>query len=311
MAASHRQPSLARALARLFRALIVAAAIAYGALLAFLYFDQRVLIFPGILAHGTAFAAIHPPTGDGRIVTLTAGRYGTVAGYWAPPVRDARPAGRTILFFYGNANCISSCWDMLARLRALGCSVMLVEYPGFGISTGVASDRGCYAAADAAYDYATQVRDVPSSRIISAGWSLGTSAAIHLAATRPVGALMTFSAFTSMAEMASHRYPIVPDFIISRLLKYPFPNQAEIAKVHCPTLIAHGALDEYVPPLMASRLAASDRGPVTRILVDGVGHNDILVDGGPALWKPVRAWIDGLPAPHPLRTGSNGRAAAG
>lgn len=174
---------------------------------------------------------------------------------------------------------------------------MFVDYPGYGMSGGSASDRGCYEASDAAYEYLTQQRRIDADRIVSAGWSLGSAVAIHLAAHRSVAGLMTFSAFTSMSIMAAHQYPIVPEFLIKRMLKYRFPSQETISDVRCPTLIAHGALDSLVPKSMSESLAKADNGPVTRVIIDNVGHNNILQEGGRPLYDSISGWLARLPKP--------------
>jgi uncharacterized protein len=283
-----------RAIYKLLFQLVAAVIGMYGLLLVYLYANQRTLIFPGSLLRGTSTSTITPPNSNGEIVSLQTPSGVSLTGYLAPSAGVVHPTGKTILFLYGNGSTINTSWYIVDHFINLGCDVMMVDYPGYGASGGSASDIGCYEAAGAAYDYLTTVKKTPTSRIIVAGWSLGSSVAIHLAAHHPVAGLMTFSAFTTMADMANRQYPIVPECIINILLKYKFPSLRTIAQVHCPTLIAHGANDDFVPPAMAEKLASADKGPVTRIVVPNVGHNDILSDGGPGLYDGIGKWVEGL-----------------
>ena len=65
--------------------------------------------------------------------------------------------------------------------------------------------------------------------------------------------------------------------------------------MQCPSFIAHGASDTFIPPFMSDQLAAAAAGPVTRVVVPNVGHNDILLSGGPPLYDPLAKWIAHLP----------------
>jgi pimeloyl-ACP methyl ester carboxylesterase len=218
-----------------------------------------------------------------------------LTGYYTPSDSHNNPQKQTILFFYGNGSCANDCWDIVREFQSMGCSVMLVDYPGFGMSKGKASDTGCYDAAEAAYKYLTHTRGISDEKIIIAGWSLGSSVAIHLASQHVCAGLMTFSAFTNMTEMASHEYPVVPEWISSILLKYRFPSIEMISHVRCPTLIAHGSLDRYVPTYMADKLAAADHGQVTRVTVAGAGHNDILSNKNAKLYREIAVWLGRIP----------------
>ncbi|HEY3330656.1 MAG TPA: alpha/beta hydrolase [Capsulimonadaceae bacterium] len=282
--------SLKRRIRRVFALLCCS----YLALLVFLYVNQRALIFPGSSTQGTTEAQMAATESGAAMVSLRTASGVAVKGYWVGPQATAHPNGRTVLFFYGNGNCMNWCQDTVDRFRSMGCSVMLIDYPGYGLSGGNASDTGCYEAADAAYDYLTQLKCVVPSQIVVAGWSLGSAVAIHLASHRAVGGLVTFSAFTSMAEMASREYPIVPAPVINILLKYRFPSRDAISRVNCPVFIAHGALDRFVPPQMSSTLAAAARGPVTRMSVARPGHNDILSVGGDSMYGAIERWMKAL-----------------
>ena len=267
----------------------------YSLFLCVLYLNQRILIFPGLTTQGTAGGSIQPLDHDGTLVWLRTSTNVPIASYLASPLPLVIPTGKTVLFFYGNGCCLNSCWYILDHFRSLGCSVMMVDYPGYGMSRGVATEDGCYDAAEAAYKYLTTVRRTQGNHIVVAGWSLGSAVAIHLAAHEPVAGLIAFSAFTNMKAMANHEYSIVPEVVCALLLKYRFPSVNTMEHVRCPTFLAQGALDTFVPPIMLGKLAAADHGVVTRVIVPGVGHNDILSDGGPALYSRLRLWILSLP----------------
>jgi fermentation-respiration switch protein FrsA (DUF1100 family) len=255
---------------------------------------QTRLIFPGQATQGQASSVVMPPAGTERLTLRTADGVPIVALFGpalAPdgrPVRDAaqRP---TLLYFYGNGDCLNDCLPEFTAFRRLGVNVLIPDYAGYGMSGGSAGETACYATADAAYASLLTRRDLDPKRIVAAGWSLGSAVAIDLAARKPIRGLVAFSAFSSMTDMARRQYPFVP---VSLLLRHRFENRQKLARIACPVLLAHGTRDTFVPFAMRDCLAAAARGLVTRVDVPGAHHGDIFAIGGPRLMRRVGAFLD-------------------
>jgi uncharacterized protein len=260
-----------------------------------MFFLQNYFIFPGASSQGTAegrvspgknYELLHLKAADGTDIGAIFGK-ATDEHFSQRADYAQRP---TILFFYGNGQCIAYSMDFFAEFRAHGFNVIIPDYEGYGMSGGKPSEAGCYAAADAAYDYLLARGDVRTDRFVAFGWSLGGAAAIDLAHRRPVAGLITFSAFTSLQDVARVHYPWLPT---SLLLRYKFDNLQKIQDIACPILIVHGAMDSIVPPEMSDRLAAvagksaSPPANVTHVLVPGAGHNDLFDVGGDALMQQL------------------------
>ena len=100
---------------------------------------------------------------------------------WCP-----RPGARgAVLYCHGNAGDLTDRIDPVATvLGELDESVLVFGYPGFGRSGGRPSEPGCYAAADAGYDWPV-ANACPADRITVVGVSLGGGVAVDLAARRP------------------------------------------------------------------------------------------------------------------------------
>src|SRR6185503_8795814 len=113
-------------------------------------------------------------------------------------------------------------------------------------------EKGVYATAEAAYAHLMSRDDVDKNKIIVGGWSLGAAAALELASKHRVAGVMTFSAFTSMGEMARRVMPILPT---SLLLRHHFENEKKIRQLDLPMLIVHGRRDSIIPFDMSRRLA--------------------------------------------------------
>jgi fermentation-respiration switch protein FrsA (DUF1100 family) len=261
-----------------------------------LYLMQTALIFPGRESQGQAWAQVTPPPGTELATLTTAGGDRTVAlfgralGPDGAPLDDA-PSRPTILYFYGNGDSLKNTSSyMFGALRRLGANVCVPEYVGYGMSTGDAGEKGCYASADAAYEYLLTRADVDRSKIVAMGWSLGAAVAVDLASRRPVAGLAMFSAFTSMADMAREVYPFIPG--ASLILRHRFESLSKIARVTCPVIVGHGTSDQMIPFSMGEQLAAAAKAPVTFLAVEGAEHADIFSVGETQIFPAVRRLVD-------------------
>jgi pimeloyl-ACP methyl ester carboxylesterase len=232
---------------------------------------QEQGIFPGHWSQGHPVARFNAPYGT-ELLEFTTRSGETAAALHAAATDHAgnilpdaahRPS---MLFCYGNDMYLSMSVPIVQLLSRLGVNVLAPEYLGYGLSEGKPSEAGCYATADAAYDY---LRD-RSETIFVGGCSLGGAVAIDLAARQPVAGLATIVTFTSMADMVRLFYPYLPMRLI---LKYRFDNLTKIQRVKCPVLIGHSTGDRLIPYSMADRLAAAAKTPVSRLTIADAEHN--------------------------------------
>jgi uncharacterized protein len=274
-------------------------ALVYLGMVLTLFLLQNYLIYPGASSQGHRDAVV-PPDKNYELLDLRAADGTKIAAVFGKAMDQSyhdrsdyadRP---TILFFYGNGQCLANSMDLFWNLRVHGFNVIVSEYEGYGMSGGKPSERGCYAAADAAYDYVLSRGDVNKEKIVVFGWSLGAAVAIDLADRRPVQGLITFSAFTTMKAMAHKAFPWLPT---SLLLRSHFDNLKKIQGIDCPIFMVHGAEDDLVPPKMCGQLAAAagKSGKVTTLEVPGAGHNDLIDVGGEDLMRKFAGFVEGLP----------------
>jgi fermentation-respiration switch protein FrsA (DUF1100 family) len=191
------------------------------------------------------------------------------------PVENARGA---ILWFHGNGGNISYLTGPIADFRTLGVSVFVFDYRGYGNSEGSPSGRGVILDAEAAYAHLTGELQVPGSRIVFLGESLGGAPAIHLAARVPCAGVICQSNFTSISDMALHRFPFLPWLYFCA--RTDFPNLATMPKIAAPKLFIHSQDDEIVPFSMGEELYAAASEPKRFWGLKGALHNDTFgVDG--------------------------------
>lgn len=178
----------------------------------------------------------------------------------------------TLLFFYGGGGTLSEVVELCRRWRSLGANVVGVEYPGYGMSEGKASETSFYSAAEQVHDYLRGRADLSHSRIIAVGQSLGTGVATELAMRRKVAGVVLVSPYTRMADMARIRAPYIPTSLI---LKHHFRTDEKIPQLNVPILIVHGTHDSMIPIHMAQQLAALNPQHARAVYVDA-DHVDLL-----------------------------------
>ena len=185
-------------------------------------------------------------------------------------------SGRVLVWYHGNAGNIG---DRLGNARwfvdRFGLDVVLVDYRGYGRSSGTPAEDGLYLDGLAIYDAVT-ARSVSEENIVLFGRSLGAAVAIETALKRPVGAVVLESAFRSIPALARRHYPFVP----SVLIRTRMDNESRIAELAAPTLFFHGACDGIVPVAHGRRLFELARSALGLHVIQGAGHNNAPVVGG-------------------------------
>ena len=262
---------------------------------------KTALIFPGSRGKTTEDALVRTyqdstilsrTTSSGYQVGLLLGADQPSAVQPSPPVAGMR----YLVYLYGNGMCLQTCGYEFAQFRRLGYNVLIPEYPGYGMSSGWASESGCYEAAEAAYHYLTETLHAHPAQIVVAGWSLGAAVAIDLAARRQVAGLIVLGAFTNIPEQAHAMLPWVPRAAARLFIRERFDNVSKIRQVTCPIFIGHGTEDELVPFAMAERLvgAARSRNPVTFLPIEGCSHNGIFEARSGCVWSAIKDFSSNL-----------------
>jgi fermentation-respiration switch protein FrsA (DUF1100 family) len=249
--------------------LAIGLAVVYLALGVVLYLFQSSLVFlanmPGRKLDATP-ADIGLLFDDVRITTADGER---LHG-WYIAAEDPRGA---LLFFHGNAGNISHRLESIAIFNGLGLDVLIVDYRGYGQSTGKPSEQGTYRDAQAAWDYLVEERGLAPGRIVvfgrSLGGAVGAQLGARLAEEAAPAAVIIESSFTSGADMARRLYPIYPAQLLTRLR---FPVRDHVARLRCPVLVVHSRDDEIIPFAMGR--AVYDAAPEPKSFLELRGdHN--------------------------------------
>lgn len=224
--------------------------------------QTKLIFYPGILSPDYRFK-----TGaTGEEISLRTSDGESISALF---FRGPDPA--VILYFHGNAGDLSG-WQFVAEdFTALGFNFMIIDYRGYGKSTGRISEQGLYLDATAAYAFLLEKGFKPD-RIIVYGRSIGSGVAVDLASKNPCRGLVLESPFSSLGKLANEKLPL---FFPSLYIKYKFDNLGKINQVKCPVVFLHGSGDILIPPSHSQKLFDAFQGKRRMILVEGGAHNDL------------------------------------
>lgn len=270
--------------------IVGAAALAYGLLCAWVFFTQRgLLYFPTPASEAPGAQALWLESQGERIKV------------WVV----SRPGGRALLYFGGNAE------DVAGNLESFAAalpdrSLYLVNYRGYGGSSGRPSEAGLVADAVSVFDHVRQGH----AEIAVMGRSLGSGVAVQLASARPVERLVLVTAYDSLVDVARGYFWWLP---VGLLMRDRYESARLAPAVSAPVLVVIAAEDEIIPRARSEALiAAFAPGQAEVVVAAGVGHNTL--DWSPQYLGAVREFLAGearmsTPVSPDPAAGPHGRSA--
>lgn len=159
----------------------------------------------------------------------------------------------------------------------------MIDYPGFGKSTGEFSELMLYNWALTFYKLARSRFSTDS--IILYGKSMGSGIAAQLASIRDCRYLILETPYYNMPSIIDNYFPIYP---VNNIIRYKLPTWQYLQHVTAPVTIFHGTGDWIIPYRNAKRLKPFLKPTDQFITIEGASHND-LYD-----FKPVIKKLDSL-----------------
>lgn len=178
-----------------------------------------------------------------------------------------------LVYFHANAEDLGSSHHFCSALREVfQVHVLAVEYPGYGICRGKATEAGIMKNAIAAMEFVTEILRWPYDGIKLFGRSLGTGPSMALAAKYEVAGLILVSPFTSIRELFRTQVGVLAEMVEDR-----FRNLEVASSILSPTLIIHGQQDALIPPEHSRKIYASV--PTRKMMVSPLemSHNTPLL----------------------------------
>ena len=198
-------------------------------------------------------------------------------------------ARATLLLFHGNGEVVTEYDEAAERFAAVGLELAVVDFRGYGASTGTPTLR---AAIDDAPRVLEELLALGPKPVVVMGRSLGSACAAQIyGSPAPAGlkGVVLESGFVDL-EAAIRRRGLQPPerFAEDELAEFdPLPK---LARGRLPLLVLHGAEDRSISPAEGREAHdAAGGAPKTLVFVEGRGHNDI--SDSRAYWESLDRFV--------------------
>jgi fermentation-respiration switch protein FrsA (DUF1100 family) len=160
--------------------------------------------------------------------------------------------GRNIIFFHGNAGNIVSQHKMMLPFVKNGYKVYVVDYSGFGFSTGKATRKNVLMDGNSAIQHFKSLDTDTKHQWIIYGQSLGghLTPVVALANENLIDGIVVEGAFTSHHDIGANS----AGFIARLLIAEKYSAKKAIKQFKKPVLIIHSTKDEIIPYRMGEKL---------------------------------------------------------
>lgn len=163
--------------------------------------------------------------------------------------KTPHPSKGLILYFHGNADNLQRWGNYAGDFTKYGYDVLMMDYRGYGKSTGKPNEVNLYRDAGLVFNWAKA--NLKFNELIIYGRSLGTAVASHLAMTAHPKMLILETPFD---ELRGAILPILKPLFALLPFNYSFPTIEHLASIHCRTIIFHGTNDMITPISSALKL---------------------------------------------------------
>jgi len=241
-----------------------AAAIIYIAGGVALYFLQDAILFHPVTIkrnHGFDFPAPH------KEITIPINGEDTLNLVDCPAGDSTKGI---VLYFHGNKRNISWYGKYIPYFTRNGYEVLMIDYPGYGKSTGKLTEKKLYEWAMLAYNMA--ISRYPVEKIIIYGKSMGTGIAAQLASVRDCKRLILETPYYDFPSVIKTYLPIYP---VRLMLHYQLPTYEYIQNVRAPLTIFHGTSDWTVRYKNSRRLKKFLKPGDELVTIKGGSHNNL------------------------------------
>lgn len=182
---------------------------------------------------------------------------------------EAPPKG-AVIYFHGNSRSIKGWGKFSTDFTKHGFDVIMLDYRGFGKSTGKRTERDMKT--DFQYVYSKLATLYPEDRIIVYGRSLGSGFAAKIASTNHPAMLIMESPYYSMSRLLQRTLPFLPARF---LLRFRLRTNIWLQYVKCPIRIIHGTRDRLISDRASRDLMQIQPENTMLHLIIGGGHNNL------------------------------------
>jgi hypothetical protein len=209
------------------------------------------------------------------------------------------PTAPWLLYFYGNGETVH---DQLGHwpdwADALGLNLYLVDYPGYGMSSGVTTLSSCSEGATLALRSLLRSTHEVGNQVYVMGRSAGSIFAIRAlseVSDPRIAGLAIESGIADLPARFEHRAPwsqmgVDVEGLIAEVRR-DFDLQAMVRGFDGPMLILHTRHDSIVPSWNAEALAAAASRLSELLLFEQGDHNSIALVNEARYLEALRSWL--------------------
>lgn len=182
-----------------------------------------------------------------------------------------------VIFFGGNAqnssNTLYNYYQFGTMKNVFGnYNLMLIDYPGYGMSKGKPSDDSMFIASKYIFEYATKMSEVNIDNIVIMGYSIGTGVASYCASENDASGLILVAPYDKALSLYNDAIDSFHGSIAS-LAKYSFDSSTYAENVTEPTLIFTSKKDEVINYKHSLDLAGHFSKLDDVVILENVNHN--------------------------------------
>jgi len=235
------------------------------------YFQEKVVFLPVSLPHDHTFdfendfeEYLWDTPFDGKINVLH--------------FKIKNPKG-VIAYFHGNADNLHRWGKIAVEFTKFGYDVLVMDYRGYGKSSGPRNEEYLYSDAQYFYDYAKD--NYGEEKIIVYGRSLGGAFATKIAGENQPKMVILEATFYNLQDIVNRWLPEKVTDKVSPKMTYHFLSNQNILKIKVPLYHFHGTKDSVVPLKSGKKLfevfeKEHPKIPKKFIEIKGGTHEDLI-----------------------------------
>jgi pimeloyl-ACP methyl ester carboxylesterase len=180
-----------------------------------------------------------------------------------------KPKG-LVFYLHGNAGSMNDWGHVAPTYCDLGYDVFLLDYRGYGKSSGrVKNERQFFADAQKAYN--AMAERYEQQNIVVLGYSIGSGTATYIAAHNSPRMLILQTPYYSLPHLVREKFSLAPTYV----MRYKFATYKMLKSCRMPVVIFHGDNDTLIPHHHALRLQKLFKPTDKLIILADEGHNGI------------------------------------
>lgn len=235
------------------------------------YFQEKVVFLPVILPHDHTYdfendfeEYLWDTPFEGKINALH--------------FKIENPKG-VIVYFHGNADNLHRWGKIAVEFTKFGYDVLVMDYRGYGKSSGPRNEEYLYSDAQFFYDFAKE--NYGENKIIVYGRSLGGAFATKIAGENQPKMVILEATFYNLQDIVNRWLPGKVTDKVSPKMTYHFLSNQNILKIKVPLYHFHGTKDSVVPLKSGKKLfevfeKEHPKIPKKFIEIKGGTHEDLI-----------------------------------